>query len=347
MTTYRRNPDGLASQLKADTLHFIGGIGNKLGSANSAGGCTLASYSGSLADYMAADGLPLLTTACPISLLQSNSGKVSLLLGADAPGAFLPAGLLVRLAFNGSDAVVYEDGVYQITASELVQIYTSTIRKITIDLPYIQTNSSAVDVYVGGAFADIAAAVADDSTNPTANDEQDYQRLMLTDLSSIVSDPLPEGSFAADSDLPTIINVERWAVYQLAAAGVFRTVDVWKHQVAASQGGMESFDRFAPFAFVGEDPTSPSREGGYDLNRKIRLVILVGQKSAADGAARIGDADTVGTAELRDIVIAALDNANPGEGLSCDDFYYVGCTEVIDGPRRHAVELIFEAQWLS
>jgi hypothetical protein len=61
----------------------------------------------------------------------------------------------------------------------------------------------------------------------------------------------------------------------------------------------------------------------------------------------LGDTNTIGTVELRDQIIALFDNANPGDGFSCDDFYYVGCNEVVDGPRMHAVELIFEAQWLS
>jgi len=152
-----------------------------------------------------------------------------------------------------------------------------------------------------------------------------------------------------NSALPTVAEVERWAVGVLLALGVFKTVAVWKHQLSADAGGLTNLDKHAPCAFVGEQPTmNAEREGGYILNRKIVLVIIVAQKTLTDGgAARVGDDTILGTEELRSLVIAALDKQNPGGGLGVDDFYYTGAEEIIDTPKQHGVKMVFEANWLS
>jgi hypothetical protein len=330
---YRRDPEGLASHIKADSVHFIGGIGTKAGSANSAGGITLAAWvaNPTLASHMDNNGGPIQTaTVLPVDHL-NNGGKLQLR-KSGTWSAF--TGSLVRCTF----ADTYASGVYAVTAN--------AAGLLTLDLDYMAAPAASSTVYIGGAFASMTAAVADDSTNETASDDTTYQRLMLTDLDRFVSDPLPEGEFVADPDASTIINVENWAVAALAALGVFKTVAVWKHQIGADKGGMEAIDKMAPFAFVSEDPAGPEREGGFELNRKIKLSILVGQKSLTDGSARVGDATTVGTVELRDMVIAVLEKANPGEGFNCDDFYFTGGYEMLDAPRKHIVEMTFEAQWI-
>jgi hypothetical protein len=329
---YRRDPDGLASNLKEDTVHFIGGIGTKAGSANSAGGVTLTALAAypDLATHMDANGGPIQTRVVTPYDHQTGSGKLKLH-GSFNSWIAVP-GSLIRCIF----ADTYPSGVYRITER--------TDSHITLDLDYIAAPAGDSTIYIGGAFPSMAAAVADDSTNELAINATSYQRLMLTDLDRFVSDPLPEGEFVEDPDAPAIVNIENWAVASLAALGVFKTVGVWKHQIAADKGGLEAWDKYAPFAFVGEEPTGPDREGGYDLNRKIRIVILIGQKSHEDGAARVGDDQTVGTIELRDSVIAAIEGSNPG--ACCDDFYYTGGSEVVDAPRKHGVELSFEAQWI-
>jgi hypothetical protein len=280
--------------------------------------------------FMDANGGPIQTSTVQPSDHLNNGGKLQLRRSIGT--WFAVAGSLIRCVFAGT----YQSGVYKITAN------TSLL--ITLDLDYIAAPTSASTVYIGGAFPSMTELVADDSTNPAAVDDNTYQRIVHTDIAEFVSDPLPEGEFVEDPDAPAIVNVENYAVAALAALGLFKTVAVWKHQISADKGGVEAFDKYAPFAFVGEQPVSPEREGGYDCNRKIRLIILIGQKSLTDGTARIGGDTVVGTIELRDAVIAALDGANPGAG--CDDLYYVGCTEVVDGPRRHAVEMTFEAQWI-
>ena len=80
-------------------------------------------------------------------------------------------------------------------------------------------------------------------------------------------------------------------------------VDHWKHQIASGQAGIESFDRYAPFAFVKWQPYSPAgREGDYDLNQKIRIAIAIGQMSKEKGVARFGSDTAIGTAALSRLV---------------------------------------------
>lgn len=149
--------------------------------------------------------------------------------------------------------------------------------------------------------------------------------------------------YVHDFNLPTVSEIESAAVGALNALGVFKTVGVWNWQISAEKLGTTVYDSLAPFAFVGEIPTSPAREGSMVLNRKIRLVVMIGQKSMTDGAARTGDATTVGVSELRALVIAALDQWHPGDGFDCDDFLVTDEEEVYKDARKYAVDVVFEA----
>ena len=151
------------------------------------------------------------------------------------------------------------------------------------------------------------------------------------------------------TDNSIISQVETWAIGVLQAlvddAEVtrFKTVDHWKHQIGEDNSGTESIDRFAPFAFVKCVPLEPERAGGYELNDRLRLMVAIGQKSKANGVARLGDANHLGTNQLRDLVIAALEDQHPGGDLTCDEFHYNGGREVVDRPRQHGLELYFDA----
>jgi hypothetical protein len=151
-----------------------------------------------------------------------------------------------------------------------------------------------------------------------------------------------------DSNLPTVSEIELAAAGVLNLLGVFKTAARWLHQLSATEGGLTNLDKHGPCAFVGEQPSmNIEREGGFTLDRKITLVVILAQKSMTNGGeARTGDATTVGTQELRTLVIAALDRWHPGAGFDCDEFFYKGAEEIIDTPKQHGVKLVFEAKWL-
>ena len=144
-----------------------------------------------------------------------------------------------------------------------------------------------------------------------------------------------------------IATLEQWFADQLAALTsggelVFDTADVWKHQVGATAGGLEAFDRYAPFAFVSYQADDSVREGGNELRQVLEFAILIGVKHKYDGLARIGSSNKLGTSKIRDLVIALFDHQHPGEGFECDDIYYTGSIEALDAPKIHAIEMRFE-----
>jgi len=148
-----------------------------------------------------------------------------------------------------------------------------------------------------------------------------------------------------------IATLEQWMVTTLAALtnngkAVFKTVEVWKHQVSAAKGGLEKFSHYEPFAFVGYMSTDTAREGGYDLREVFEFGILIGVQSRSDGVARFGNSNNLGTSKIHDLVITAFDRKHPGGSLTCDDFYFTGAIEVIDAPKHHAIEMHFETSQL-
>jgi len=150
---------------------------------------------------------------------------------------------------------------------------------------------------------------------------------------------------ANDSGLMALL--EQWFADQLAALtndgnAVFDTAAVWSHQISAARGGIEGFDRYAPFAFVSYKDGTAAREGGYDLRRILSFSILIGVQSKVDGLARFGSATTPGTSKISELVIALFDGKHPAGGLACDEIYFIDEFEVIDTPKQHAIELIFE-----
>jgi len=156
----------------------------------------------------------------------------------------------------------------------------------------------------------------------------------------------------APTDGGMIARLEQWAADVLAAIErdgkpAFRTAAPWRYQVGAAGSGVESFDRYAPFAFAKVEAIEPTREGDYDLNHRLRLVIAVGMVSKSDGDARLGTAAAAGVSEMIDRVVAAFDGTHPGDGFGCDDFYCVGLYDIVEHPKRYAAELHFEADWIT
>ena len=129
------------------------------------------------------------------------------------------------------------------------------------------------------------------------------------------------------------------AALQHSGADAFRTAAVWTGQVSAEKAGTESFARHAPFAFVGYLPDYAGREGDGDLRRVLEFAVMIGQVSQADGVARCGDADSLGTNMLEQLAISALDRTHPGGGLLCDNIRYMGTTKVVDAAKISAVQL--------
>ena len=146
--------------------------------------------------------------------------------------------------------------------------------------------------------------------------------------------------------------LEQWFADTLAALtndgdAVFKTAKVWKHQIAATKGGIEAFGRYQPFAFVSYQSAAGAREGDYDLRQVLEFAVLIGVESRSVGVARFGSSRKLGTSKIRDLVIAAFDRQHPGGGLACDDIYYTGEIEVFDSPKRHCIQMNFETSYLT
>lgn len=149
-----------------------------------------------------------------------------------------------------------------------------------------------------------------------------------------------------------LAKLEQWIADTLAAlqngeANVFKTADVWKHQIGVGRSGIESFDSLEPFAFAAYARVNADRQGNYDLRQIFEFAVLIGVGSKEDSVCRMGDANNLGTSKIRELVIAALNDVHPGDGFSCDEFKYVGEVEFVDLPKKHAIEMFFEIPWID
>ena len=164
-------------------------------------------------------------------------------------------------------------------------------------------------------------------------------------LGALAGNIMPDDGLAAQ--------LEAWFVSTLAALtdddenAIFKTADHWKHQVAATGAGREAFDRYAPFAFVAYQAGDSAREGGHDLREVLTIGVFIGQIAREPGTARFGDADTLGTSTLRDLVIAAFESKHPGAELECDEIYYSHDVVVIDETKAHAIEMFFDVSKMT
>jgi len=149
-----------------------------------------------------------------------------------------------------------------------------------------------------------------------------------------------------------IAKLEQWMADTLAAlqsdgADVFKTAEVWKHQVAVGGSGSESFTSHQPFAFVGYLAADAAREGDNDLREVLEFGVLIGVESKHPGVARIGDANNLGISKIRDLVIAAFDRNHPGGSIECDPFYYTGDIKFVETDKRCAIQMHFECSNLN
>jgi hypothetical protein len=149
-----------------------------------------------------------------------------------------------------------------------------------------------------------------------------------------------------------ISQLEQWFADTLAALEietikVFRTADIWRFQVSPDKAGLESYERYAPFAFVGYLSTDTAREGGYDLRQVLEFAIVLGVTSKAEGVARFGDESHLGIGKIRDLVINLFDKKHPGGELKCDEIYYTGEIIYAATPKVFAVQMHFETSFMT
>jgi len=146
--------------------------------------------------------------------------------------------------------------------------------------------------------------------------------------------------------------LEQWMADTLAAlqyggADVFKTADIWRHQLGGTGGGLEASTRYAPFAFVSYQGGKSAREGNNDLRQIFEFAVLIGTEFKEDGIARFGSNIQLGTSKIRDLVIALFDKKRPDdETVTCDEFYYIDEIEILDMPKKHWIQLNFEVSQL-
>jgi len=128
---------------------------------------------------------------------------------------------------------------------------------------------------------------------------------------------------------------------------VFKTADIWKHQIAATAGGLDAMERFDRFAFAAYNGADGGREGDYDLRQALRFSVLFGCVSVEDGIARTGDASHLGTSKIRELIIAAFDKVHPGAAFNTDEWFYEDEVEIVDMEKKHAIQMNFSINWLS
>lgn len=142
--------------------------------------------------------------------------------------------------------------------------------------------------------------------------------------------------------------VDTLAVLQNEGVAVFKTAEKWRHQIAATAGGLDAMDRYEPFAFVSYMDADNAREGSRDLREVLSFAVLIGVCSREDGICRYGDANNLGTSKIRDLVIAAFDKQRPDDpDVKCDEFYYIRDFEIVDSPKRHAIQMVFEVSQMN
>lgn len=137
------------------------------------------------------------------------------------------------------------------------------------------------------------------------------------------------------------------AALQHNSQNVFKTAEVWKHQVSADKGGLQAFQSYAPFAFTAYTPISGYREGDGDLRQEMNFEIAIGQTAKHAGIARTGDGENLGVSKIRDLVIAALDDWHPGVGFDCDPLYYQDEIGLVNTPNIYAIQMRFKANLIT
>jgi hypothetical protein len=153
-----------------------------------------------------------------------------------------------------------------------------------------------------------------------------------------------------------VARMELWIVSKLAAITedgkkVFRTAEIWRHQI---RGNADAFTGQAPFAYVSWQPQDPEREGGYDPVGMLRFVIGIGIESKTPEGARVSQCEVVddyvylGASRLRELVYVALEDEHPDdsaksgeEAYPVDRLEWAGEYLIADAPNKYAFAMVF------
>lgn len=125
------------------------------------------------------------------------------------------------------------------------------------------------------------------------------------------------------------------------------SVDYFKWQIGATEGGLEAIQQHAPFMFISYQPPIEGNRQGGSLEQTLRFAVTIGQHHKEPGVARVGNDQVLGISKMRDIVIAALDKWHPGEAIACNPFYYVDEILQVHTRNHFVIDLIFECKLIT
>lgn len=154
-------------------------------------------------------------------------------------------------------------------------------------------------------------------------------------------------------DNGTMTKLEEYVVAILSALtdadgeAIFKTVEHWNGQIASGGSGLASFDKFAPFAFISCYHERPDFEGDRDLKQSFIIAVAIGQSGKDLVEARIGSDRQLGCSMLHDLVIDALNDTHPGEGVQTENLYYDGAQLIINGDKKYAEQIEFKADYIT
>jgi hypothetical protein len=117
---------------------------------------------------------------------------------------------------------------------------------------------------------------------------------------------------------------------------LFRTVEVWDNQLTGA--GKNSFERFAPFAFIKYIGANYENLGDMDLSRQLEFGVTIGSSGPAarsDVLARIAAV----TSAIHDAHPNELDDS--AEPIACDRLYASEEIEIVHTPKQYAMSIVF------
>lgn len=171
--------------IRADAT-FTGSVDNVsvvawVGDSDAGGGTTIATFTGTLTDYMTATG-GVLHNASGLAL--SNSGGLLAIAAATTWDQTPIVGTLVKCTFSAT----FTSGIYEITAA--------SSSSITIDLSSGGLGAETVELWIGGAFPDIVTAMNDStlSEDPDGTYRKRYICVNVNQEVDAVSDFVAESS---------------------------------------------------------------------------------------------------------------------------------------------------------
>ncbi|KKM89441.1 hypothetical protein LCGC14_1248600, partial [marine sediment metagenome] len=156
------------------------------GDLDAGGGTTIAGFTGTLTDYMSATGGVLHNES---GLAMSGAGPLLAIASGGTWDQTPIVGTFVKCEFSA----LFPDGIYEIT--------TASASTITIDLPSTGFGAETVEVWIGGAYPDIATAVNDSTLS------QGYVTVAFTGAGTYVMKPGDEIDGDTSGATATILGV--------------------------------------------------------------------------------------------------------------------------------------------